>query len=305
MKKYTSKLLLFGEHSIIKGSQALALPLFNFSGSWKYAAENIKEKQMNLPTFAAHLEKLKRANELLCNLNVDRFKSELSKGLFFNSNIPTGYGVGSSGALCAAVYDTFCDEKLKKEASNFLVLKKIFAQLESFFHGSSSGTDPLICFLEQVILLESAEKIEQINIHQRTGMDEVNQGQFFLLDTKMPRETEPFVNIFLEKCKDDYYFARIQSELNPLVDEAITHFLNHEREALFERIHEIGHFQFKYFLEMIPIDFRTIWLDGLSNDIYKLKLCGAGGGGFLLGMTFDFKKANEKLSNYNLIPINI
>jgi hypothetical protein len=34
-------------------------------------------------------------------------------------------------------------------------------------------------------------------------------------------------------------------------------------------------------------------------------LCGAGGGGFFLGMTFDFKKTQEQLSDYNLIPINI
>lgn len=305
MKKYTSKLLLFGEHSIIKGSQALAMPLFNFSGSWEYATENIEEKQMNLPKFANHLEKLKSVNELFCDLDVERLKKELNKGLFFNSNIPTGYGVGSSGALCAAIYDTFCNKKLEKKPSNFLVLKKILAQLENFFHGSSSGTDPLICFLEQIILLESTERIEHVNLYREIGLDEVTRGQFFLLDTKIPRETGFFVNIFLEKCKDEYYFARIQSELNPLVDEAITHFLNHERKSLFKRIHEIGHFQFKYFSEMIPNDFRTIWLDGLANDLYKLKLCGAGGGGFLLGMTFDFKKTQEQLSNYNLIPISI
>jgi len=305
MKKYTSKLLLFGEHSIIKGSQALAMPLLNFSGNWEYAIENIEEKQMKLPTFAKHLEKLKSVNELLFDLNVDHFKSELDKGLFFNSNIPTGYGVGSSGALCAAIYDTFCIDKLEKKSSNFLTLKKTFAQLESFFHGSSSGTDPLICFLEQVILLESAEKIEPINIHEKIGLNQINQGQFFLLDTKMQRKTSPFVNIFLEKCKDEYYFTRIQAELNPLVDEAITAFLNHDQKSLFEQIHEIGHFQFKYFSEMIPSDFRAIWLDGLANNLYKLKLCGAGGGGFLLGMTFDFKKTQGKLSHYNLIPINI
>ena len=305
MKKYTSKLLLFGEHSIIKGSQALAMPLFHFSGSWEYATENMEEKQMNLPTFVIHLKKLKDAKNLLCDLDIERFKNELNKGLFFQSNIPTGYGVGSSGALCAAAYDTFCNDKLEKEPSNFLALKKIFAQLESFFHGSSSGTDPLICFLEQVILLESPEKIEQVNITEEIDLDEHNRGQFFLLDTKMQRQTSPFVNIFLEKCKDDYYFARIQSELNPLVDEAISSFLNQDRKSLFEMIHEIGHFQFKYFLEMIPSDFQTIWLDGLANDLYKLKLCGAGGGGFLLGMTFDFKKTQEKIPHYNLIPINI
>jgi mevalonate kinase len=305
MKKYTSKLLVFGEHSIIKGSQALAMPLFHFSGSWEYASAYIEEKQMNLPTFAKHLEKLKSLNELLCDLDVEQFKRELSKGLFFKSNIPTGYGVGSSGALCAAVYDTFCNKKLEKTSANFLALKKIFAQLESFFHSSSSGIDPLICFLEQVLLLESTEKIEQISIQKGIGLDETNRGQFFFLDTKIPRKTGPLVNIFLEKCNDEYYFARIQAELNPLVDEAITHFLNHDGQVLFKIIHEISHFQFKYFLEMIPDKFRTIWLNGLANDLYKLKLCGAGGGGFLLGMTFDFKRTQERLSNYNLIPINI
>ncbi len=305
MKEYTSKLLLFGEHSIIKGSQALAMPLFHFSGNWEYATEDISKKQMNLSTFANHLEELKNIDQLLCDLDVERFKDELSKGLFFKSNIPTGYGVGSSGALCAAVYDTFCDNKLEKISTNFSPLKKIFAQLESFFHGSSSGTDPLICFLEKVILLESTEKIEQVNIQEAIELDHYNRGQFFLLDTKISRETGSFVNVFLEKCTDNYYFARIQSELNPLVNEAITTFLNQNRRSLFEMIHEIAHFQFKYFLEMIPNDFRPIWLDGLASDLYKLKLCGAGGGGFLLGMTFDFKKTQEKLSSYNLIPINI
>ena len=281
------------------------MPLFHFSGSWKYASEDIEEKQMNLPTFANHLEELINIDQLLCDLDVERFRDELNKGLFFKSNIPTGYGVGSSGALCAAVYDTFCDNRLEKVSVNFITLKKIFAQLESFFHGSSSGTDPLICYLEKVILLESTEKIEQINIQERIDFDKNNQGQFFLLDTKIPRETGPFVNVFLGKCANDDYFARIQSELNPLVDDAISTFLNQDRKSLFEIIHEIGHFQFKYFLEMIPSDFRTIWLDGLSDDLYKLKLCGAGGGGFLLGMTFDFKKTQETISSYNLIPINI
>jgi len=152
---------------------------------------------------------------------------------------------------------------------------------------------------------ESTKKIEQINIHHGIGMEEINQGQFFLLDTKMPRETGPLVNIFLEKCKDNYYYSRIETELNPLVDEAITAFLQHNRKSLFQRIHEIGHFQFKYFSEMIPDNFRTIWLDGLANDLYKLKLCGAGGGGFLLGITFNFEKTQKQLSNYKLIPIAI
>jgi mevalonate kinase len=153
--------------------------------------------------------------------------------------------------------------------------------------------------------LESWEKIEKINIQKKIDLSDNSQGQFFLLDTKIPRETGQFVNIFLEKCTDNNYFSHIQSELNPLVDEAIACFLNQDRKSLFQIIHEIGHFQLKYFHEMIPTDFRAIWLDGLANNLFKLKLCGAGGGGFLLGMTFDFKKTQETISTYNLIPINI
>lgn len=297
MKQYTSKILLFGEHTVIKGSDALALPLPNFHGGWKYATLDVKKKQMNLFGFAAYLEKLKNVNELLCDLDISKFKSELQKGLYFESNIPTGYGVGSSGALCAAVYDVFGKNKLEKTEANFFPLKKIFAQLESFFHGSSSGTDPLICFLEKTILMESKEKIRTVD------SEKTEDYQLFLLDTNIPRETSPFVNLFLEKCNDENYFKRIQAELNPTVDEAIAAFLNQNVNVLFEKIHEIGHFQFKYFSEMIPEDFRAVWLDSLASDFFKLKLCGAGGGGFILGMSLDFEKTKAQLKNYDLIPI--
>lgn len=297
MKQYTSKLLLFGEHSVIKGSQALAMPLPHFYGSWKNTTQDFEPLQMGLPLFVKYLEDLQKEGKSLCKLNLFLFKNELNKGLFFESNIPTGYGVGSSGALCAAVYDFFCEDKLEKSEANFLTLKKIFAQLESFFHGSSSGTDPLICFIEKTLLLESKEKIRIANFQQK------NNYQLFLLDTKIPRQTGPFVNLFLEKCKNPDYFSRLQSEYIPDVDEAIAAFLSQNINILFEKIHKIGHYQFKYFSEMIPSDFRTIWLDGLASNFYKLKLCGAGGGGFLLGITSDFEKTKKELLNYDLIKI--
>ena len=297
MKQYTSKLLLFGEHSVIKGSQALAMPLPHFYGSWEKAKEDVQKVQMSLPAFANHLEDLQHKNELLCELDIPHFKSELKEGLFFESNIPTGYGVGSSGALCAAVYDVFCKNKLEKIEPNFLQLKKIFAQLESYFHGSSSGTDPLICFVEKTLLLESKENIRTVDFQSKDDFE------LFLLDTKISRQTGPFVNLFLGKCKNDHYFSRLQSEYIPDVDEAISAFLTQNVNVLFEKIHAIGYYQFKYFLEMIPTDFRGVWLNGLASDSFKLKLCGAGGGGFLLGITFDFEKTKRELKDYHLIKI--
>ena len=119
MKKYTSKILLFGEHSIIKGSQALAMPLPNFFGSWDKTKIDLEKSQMSLLAFAEYLKKLQNENVLLCDLDIEGFQDQLDDGLFFKSNIPTGYGVGSSGALCAAVYETFSKNKLEKEEGNF------------------------------------------------------------------------------------------------------------------------------------------------------------------------------------------
>lgn len=56
-------------------------------------------------------------------------RSEVDLGLNFESNIPVGYGLGSSGALVAAIYDDFFTEK----ASEFSELKRDLADLESFF----------------------------------------------------------------------------------------------------------------------------------------------------------------------------
>ena len=295
--QYTSKLLLFGEHIIIKGAQALAIPFAHYNGNWQYAKNDIAKLQMDLPKFANYLENLKEKNQLLCDLDIFSLKKELKNGLYFQSNIPTGYGAGSSGALCAGVYDVFCKNKLEKTTTNLLELKKIFAQFESYFHGSSSGTDPLVCYVGKPLLLVSKEKIRIVE------NPKLENHNLFLLDTRMPRKTGPLVNIFLEKSKEDYYAKRCQSELLPDNEDAIESFLKENENVLFEKMHSISHFQFKYFQEMIPNEFREIWLDGLSSDLYKIKLCGAGGGGFFLGITNDLEKTKKLINEYTLIKI--
>jgi mevalonate kinase len=53
--------------------------------------------------------------------------------------VPQGYGVGSSGALVAAIYDRYAQDKItvleNLTREKLLQLKNIFSQMESFFHG--------------------------------------------------------------------------------------------------------------------------------------------------------------------------
>ncbi len=291
-KKYVAKILLFGEHTVLKGSEALAIPFPTFSGKWVYAKnpEIARLRQMDLPLLLDYLEKKKEEIEGFLP-NTDALRKDLDDGVFFQSNIPLGYGAGSSGALCAAIYDQYFYPKTKDP----IQLKKIFALLESFFHGSSSGFDPLICYLRQPIhIKEGVSKI----LNPFEGAEGL-----FLIDTGISRSAESFINIFLEKCKDEAFETVCEKEINPMVSHAIESYLKGEAVSLFHQMHDVSLMQYLHLQELIPEDFRLLWEKGLKSPFFKMKLCGAGGGGFLLGITKDFDKTKKVFGNIELLKI--
>jgi len=211
-KIYPSKLLLFGEYTVIYGSQALALPLYQYIGEWK-----MDESQYDFTNLLNYLLKLEKTGELLSNLDLDQFEKDLGEGLSFETNIPIGYGLGSSGAVCAAIYDRYLKEDLKLENND---LKLALAQMENFFHGASSGMDPLVCYTQKAIISE-ARKIKIVDNVPLSTADLT----IFLIDTSKSRSTEPFVKIFKKRCEDIYYRGRVEAELVPLTENAIHLFL--------------------------------------------------------------------------------
>ena len=51
---------------------------------------------------------------------------------------------------------------------------------------------------------------------------------------------------------------------------------------------------------MIPKQFHSLWKAGIESNAYYLKLCGSGGGGYILGFTEDFQAAQKALIDYKL-----
>ena len=277
----------------MKGSQALAMPLTSHFGTWQFAEEvdDVDTLQQQLPQFFDYLNNQK----LSPVLDLGRFYTDLQKGLYFKSSIPTGYGLGSSGALCAAIYDRYAFSKV----SNLLVLKDLFGTLESYFHGQSSGMDPLVCYANQPLLIATKENIQ--TVHIPTPIDKKNT--LFLIDTHIPRKTAPFVNGFLERCEDPRYEARCSNQLVPSVNEAIAAILKNDWQLLYQAFQQISTFQLTHFDFMIPDGFKGVWKKGLESDDFKLKICGAGGGGYLLGISRDFDRTKQLLTGYNWLQI--
>jgi len=104
---FYSKILLFGEYGIIKDSKGLSIPYNFYNGALKIIDINTSlAKDSNTKLFKFY-DYLKNLNSPLVNFNLDKFHSDLKLGMYFDSSIPEGYGVGSSGALVAAIYDYY------------------------------------------------------------------------------------------------------------------------------------------------------------------------------------------------------
>ncbi len=286
-----AKILLFGEHILIKGAEALVIPFPTYGGVWKYAPD-AADKQFHLYELADFLEK----SDLWADFAVDKFREDLDRGLFFSSTIPTGYGLGSSGAVTAAVFEKYCVLPKSNESENLTMLKTVLAGIESYFHGTSSGIDPLICYLQKPLHLKSKSNIEPVS------PSFLSRITLFLLDTKTKRSTQPLVQSFLRNWERDQQV--LMQDLFPANKAAIKAYLNGDARAFKSQFSKISEIQFSFFKPMILPEFEPIWREGLKGNLYKFKLCGAGGGGFILGMTEDFAETQEALSSYKILKIN-
>ena len=301
---FYSKILLFGEYGIIKDSKGLSIPYNFFKGALKSdhsASDEAKASNEGLRQFADYLQELQDQEPELVRFDLDKLKSDIADGMYFDSSIPQGYGIGSSGALVAAIYDKYAFDKItileNLTREKLLVLKSIFGKMESFFHGKSSGLDPLNSYLSLPILIHSQDDIESTSI---PSQHKEGKGAVFLLDSGTTGETAPMVQIFMEKMKEEGFRKVIREKFIKYTDACVEDFVNGNVKSLFGNIKYLSHVVLDHFKPMIPKEFHSLWKKGIESNDYYLKLCGSGGGGYILGFTRDIDKARKALKDYPL-----
>ena len=301
---FYSKILLFGEYGIIEDSKGLSIPYNFYKGALKSdenPTDEAKKSNLNLVKFVAYLKQLQTEQPALVTFNIELLQNDVNNGMYFDSSIPQGYGVGSSGALVAAIYDKYATNKItvleNLTREKLLQLKAIFSNMESFFHGKSSGLDPLNSYLSLPILINSKNNIEATGIPSQSA---TGKGAVFLLDSGIVGETAPMVNIFMENLKDQGFRKMLKSQFIKHTDSCVENFLQGDMIALFKNTKELSKVVLSNFKPMIPEQFHQIWQNGIETNDYYLKLCGSGGGGYILGFTQDFEKAKKALKDYKL-----
>ena len=298
---FYSKILLFGEYGIIKNSKGLSIPYNFYKGGLKLGnldSDTIKKSNKSLSLFRDFLKKI---DSSIITFDFNKMNNELIEGLYFDSTIPQGYGVGSSGALVAAFYDRYTENKItvleNLTRHKIITLKNIFSKMESYFHGKSSGLDPLNSYLSLPILINSKNQIETTGIPLQSS---IGKGAVFLLDSGKSSETAPMVDIFFKSMENKNYSKIIREDFIKITDSCVEDFLSADFKSLFLDIKKLSKVVLENFKPMIPKNFHQLWAKGIESNDYYLKLCGSGGGGYILGFSEDFEKAKIALKDYKL-----
>ncbi|WP_431133801.1 mevalonate kinase family protein [Psychroserpens mesophilus] len=298
---FYSKILLFGEYGIIKDSKGLSIPYNFYNGALKTEENPSQEALKSNESLKRFVSYLKDIDAGLVTFDIETLANDVKAGMYFDSSIPQGYGVGSSGALVAAIYDKYANDKItvleNLTREKLLKLKAIFSEMESFFHGKSSGLDPLNSYLSIPILINSKDNIEATGI---PAQQTEGKGAVFLLDSGIIGETAPMVRIFMENMKQEGFRSMLKDQFIKHTDACVEDFLKGDVKSLFKNTKQLSKVVLNHFKPMIPQQFHELWKKGIETNEYYLKLCGSGGGGYILGFTEDIDTAKQSLKDYKL-----
>lgn len=286
--RYPAKLLLFGEYVLLLGAPALAVPVPVFGGQWSSEASEGDTRREQLSAFAESA-----ALAAIPDLDLEAFRRDIAAGWHFRSDIPEGYGLGSSGALCAGVYDRYA----RRKTADLAELKALFAQMESHFHGKSSGIDPLTSYLNQPLLLTDNRDVHVFESRPWQGAAPV----VFLLDSGSPRRTGPLVQWFLGQTRNPAFAESLEHDYLPANAALLEAWQNGQPDAFWKALVQVSDFQLTNMPPMIPEHLRGLWRDCRTEGDPVFKICGAGGGGFVLGFCKDPQIARQKLSDFTLV----
>ena len=261
-KNYPSKVLLFGEYTVLFGGTAFAIPYEHFSGHWTYKAGSSHE----LKTLFDHLVQVN--SQLIYPIALDSLEEALHQGLHFSSDIPIGMGLGSSAALSAAVYDRFTSSR----SIGLNVAMSDLSIIEGLYHGKSSGFDALVSYLNKPVLYKKGDL-------QLFDQEPYFPMYVYLLSTFEMRSSEQLISWYRSQLTNPIFSNKMKflTEVSELI---LNKFL--QRESDVPSIRQMMDLQWTFLRPLISDRMLSVWKKIESVDHMAIKLCGAGGGGYYL-----------------------
>jgi len=191
-----AKAIVVGEHAVVYGAAAVALPLTSLRmsvtlhprGSWsvngaKKSEPNIRMK-LGDKQVSPHLKQT--VHEAFAVLGVDPFPLEIDG----HSSVYIGAGLGSSAALCIVLLRSISSSLGMNLTDDELAY--LGNKLEARFHGNPSGLDTSTVALETPILFRRGLRAQPLAIPESTDQ---KRWRFALIDSGVRASTMTMVNI--------------------------------------------------------------------------------------------------------------
>lgn len=269
---YPAKLLLFGEYLVLHQGAALALPDDRFSTRW----ENMERPDEELIEYC---DFLKNENALTEYLDLSRLEKHIHAGWQLVSDLPRHKGLGSSASIVAAVYDRY---KIKQNTDISMdEIQEVFALMENFMHGKSSGFDPLPIYFNLPILRKNNQSVVV-----RTKLPCLDTWKIELIDSGKEREDKEGIKRFLKRFDEVKSFATKVETLTKVNNKLVEAVIKNEKRIAENLLKTFSENQFFLFSDWIPESIKPEWDKNRKETNSAYKMLGAGGGGYFLKIHF-------------------
>ena len=272
-KLYHGKLLMFGEYLVLNQGAALALPEKRYSVKWE------RKDNPDLELIKYH-EYLGDEDSLAEYLNISLLGKHLEAGWQLVSDVPRHKGLGSSASIVAAIYDRY--KTLQDSEISMNDLQKIFAAMENYMHGTSSGFDPLPIYFNLPVLRKNNQSV-LVN----TSLTCLDSWTTELIDSGEIREDGEGINRFLDRLKQDKEFASNIDTLTKVNNKLVEAVIKNEKRIAENLLKIFSENQLHLFSDWIPESIRQEWANSQQEPNVVYKMLGAGGGGYFLKINFN------------------
>lgn len=169
------KIILLGEHAVVYGMPAIAVPISTLRACAVIKAKNIP-LTIRSADFAANPDASPNPLERMRAMALDYFQSPHPRGeIIIRSDIPIARGLGSGAAVSAALGRAIA--MLLGRAIPDDVLNRLVFEVEKIHHGTPSGIDNTVVVYEKPVYFVKDQPIETLEIKQPLHILIADTGQ--------------------------------------------------------------------------------------------------------------------------------
>ena len=264
------KTILVGEHAVVYGAHAVAMPLQNLKINVSLSPIKVHDPAQGLVRMTLGS---KRASDHLSAVVEDAFRlleiRPFPVEVEGHSSVLMGAGLGSSAALCVVLLRAL-SRSVGKSISP-AELARLANQLEARFHGTPSGLDAAVVAHEKLIYFRKGE--------QPTAFTARGSWRFALIDSNMRAPTMAMIKVSSPWFQGTEASRRIQ-RFDALAHACKESLETGDHPGLAAAMNESGELLAEAGVATAPL--LDICAGARSCGALAAKITGAGGGGCIL-----------------------